>query len=984
MISQDLHKVLHKVLDATGYLIDGVPAPGVRLGGATQGRFRAREFSPDAMWRGESTLTVYFKHQTETPSEKQVIEWRRDVWNQGFAPLLWIVSPGKIELYNGFGLPQKNEDAGTHRLRTFELIEGELDQLDAFAGRLAMETGQFWKQETAVDRKDSVDQRLLSDLAALESDLVHAQLDRDSAQGLIGRSIFTQYLIDRNILTRRRLRRDYRHDALAGILRDGSTAQRLFDWLRDTFNGDMFPLEDPDALRDRHLCRVADFLDATDPKSGQMSLFPYRFDVIPVELISSIYEQFAHAAPAGQGKGQADIHYTRLSVVSLILDEITQGLSGDETVLDLTCGSGVFLVEALRRLVTLRAKGRKLTRQLVRSTLHRQVYGVDVSEAAVRVAAFSLYLTALELDPNPKLSKALKFEPLIGKTLLVGDAQNIRATPESRTALTEQGETKKFDLIVGNPPWSSRSKAAAVTRAREGGWNDELPPRGASLDFVFRAMHFASDKTRFGMILSAMHFFSRSSRGAAAARRLIDTLSPVTLINLSRQSHWLFPQAKWPAMILLGRHRPSRGAEITAVQVPWSPAGAKSHAFEIAPSDLCSLALADWERRPEFLKAAFFGCRRDMALLDRLMSRHDSLDAGLQALNTQLRTGLTVGNKSRDSRFLKGLPRLSPRDLRPFSLPDDLPSYDAPAAERPRSRETYRAPLLIIKQVLGNSRPIVAVAQRDMLFTNACFGAALAEDQSDAAHLLAAILSSSLASWFLLMTSSTIGLWAPRMAQQDIERIPVPDLEVAQRSEAGQRLAQLVRDCHQCGQVTENDWRTLDEAVFDLYDLDAAERIVARDGLFAMGWEWPRGRDVSVATADTQEHVLEYAHAFLAAVDPWLSATRRCHMRAEVFALAERAPHRVVRFVIEDAPGPAVAKIVPPDGALRDVLERIGERLHVQIATSLIGQRELRVYGLDEIVIVKPAARRHWMGVSALEDADAAIVASVTNTASAA
>ena len=83
-----------------------------------------------------------------------------------------------------------------------------------------------------------------------------------------------------------------------------------------------------------------------------MTLFPYQFDVIPVELISSIYEQFAHADPVNTGTGtETDVFYTRLSLVSLVLDEAMDGLTGNETVLDLTCGSGVFLVEALRRLV---------------------------------------------------------------------------------------------------------------------------------------------------------------------------------------------------------------------------------------------------------------------------------------------------------------------------------------------------------------------------------------------------------------------------------------------------------------------------------------------------------------------------------------------------------------------------------------------------------------------------------------------------------
>ena len=166
--------------------------------------------------------------------------------------------------------------------------------------------------------------------------------------------------------------------------------ERLFDWLRETFNGDMFPLEGSTTPKPEHLLRVADFLEAVDPNTGQMSLFPYQFDVIPVELISSIYEQFAHTdSSTPNTNSENDVFYTRLSLVSLVLDEVMEGLTGEETVLDLTCGSGVFLVEALRRLVNLRSNGDKPSRELIRCTLHQQIYGVDISEAAVHVAAFS-------------------------------------------------------------------------------------------------------------------------------------------------------------------------------------------------------------------------------------------------------------------------------------------------------------------------------------------------------------------------------------------------------------------------------------------------------------------------------------------------------------------------------------------------------------------------------------------------------------------
>ena len=977
-------QLLHDVLEATGYLTNGDPAHGVHLDEDARGKCRTRDFRPDALWRSESSLTVYFKAEQGVPSDDQVAGWRREIWNQGFAPLLWVISPEKIDIYNGFGLPQKTGDAEEHRLHTFKRIESELDKLDAFAGRFAMETGWFWQEPLAhqVDRKTCVDQQLLSDLAALERNLVDAGMSRADAQELIGRSIFTQYLIDRKIVTTQRLARDYGHNTLSAILHDRQATKQLFMWLRETFNGDMFPSQGSSTPSDNHLGRVADFLDAVDPNSGQTTLFPYQFDVIPVELISSIYEQFARSdSSTGSGHHGTDVFYTRLPLVSLVLDEITEGLTGKETVLDLTCGSGVFLVEALRRLVRIRSDGAKPSRQLIRSTLHRQIYGVDISEAAVRVAAFSLYLAALELDPDPKPPRALKFKPLIGKTLIVGDMRNVEQTADGQTALTERGARRQFDVIVGNPPWSYRGKEATAARRHESDQDKAHAPRGESLDFVSRTMDFASDSTRFGLILSAVQFFSRSGTGATASRQLIEKLSPVTLVNLSSQSDWLFSNANMPAVVLFARHRPIRSDTITTVQVPWSPIGARSHTFEIAPSDIVTLPLDEWKRKPEFLKAAIFGSRRDLALLDRLTANHEKLDDHLRKIDARFRTGLIFGNRSKDASFLHGVPFLTPAVLQPFSVPADLSPFDATTAEGPRNRDIYRAPLLLVKEFLkAGPRPVVAVADQDTVFTDAYFGAAFPPQRREAAAILSAVLSSSLASWFFLMTASTFGLWIQRIKLGDIVQMPVPDLETAPRSNVGRHLIRLARKLQQ-RPPRDADWRTLDEAVFDLYGLDEPDRIVARDGLFRASWQWKPGRDESAKAADTNPHLMDYADTFLAAVDVWLAATKQCHMRAEVFDLSPRAPLRVIRFVLEERSGDSVAKPVRPEGDLKGVLDSISQRLDVRLGTSLVGRRELRVYDHNEVVIIKPAARRHWMGVSALEDADAVIVESFTGRA---
>jgi hypothetical protein len=267
------------------------------------------------------------------------------------------------------------------------------------------------------------------------------------------------------------------------------------------------------------------------------------------------------------------------------------------------------------------------------------------------------------------------------------------------------------------------------------------------------------------------------------------------------------------------------------------------------------------------------------------------------------------------------------------------------------------------------------VADRDLVFTNAYFGASMPIAHRQSAHLLAAILSSSLASWFFLMTASEFGIWKRRLLRHDVALLPVPDLKQAVTLEAGKRLLHVEKKLLQ-QEAADQDWHALDEAVLDLYNFDIADRVVVRDGLFRASWQWQSGRLSSVAAADVQSDIVRYADVFLNVIGGWLSARNKRHMRAEIFDLPRTDALRVVRFVLEDGPGDATVEVVKPEDALNDILARIGNRLKVKLATALTGERELRIHGRNEVVIIKPAARRYWMGIAALEDADAVVAES--------
>ena len=953
---------LLQVLRATGFMIGDVSGPGLTLDSPVlHDRIDLR---PNAIWRDRSQLQVVFKCVPNEPPRSRVASWHRDVWNLGLTPLLWVVSPQGIRLYNAYQRPESTEDAGAHLLWQARMVDDELSRLDEYAGRLAMTSGSFWSNEDRIQRGGRVDAQLLSDLQEVEDELCSTGLPRDVAQGLLGRSIFVRYLADREILGSDTLN-ELGFDDLRIALREHGQAYRLFDWVRSTFNGDLFPVTSAErsAVTDAHLSLVSETLAGVHPDTGQRSLWQYRFDIIPIELISSIYEQFAHVA-VDQETEKEGLHYTPISLVNLVLDEVMRNLNPDARVLDITCGSGVFLVEALRRLVSMRAKASAPSRELIRDTLSRQIFGVDKNEAAIRVASFSLYLSALELDPDPTPPEALRFEPLVGRNLFVGNAFNF-----DRKGPGQQLQGSTFDVIVGNPPWTYDRQS------RKRNWPSDrpkppLPPRSQDFAFVWRSIDFSHESTRFGMVMRATPFFSNAEASVQARIALLDALKPIALVNLSALRDELFPTADYPAVVLFARlHNLSEDDRIPIVTIPWPSTFARSGSFEIASSDVRIAQLSELLSRPQLLKATALGTPRDRLLLRRMESSETTLRSLLEAWDISLLTGVqTLKGDLNDASHLLGLPLLAAGHLSPNIDTNSLPPFDREQIHRPRVKAAFAGPLVLVGEGVKRARLAVGVSDSNLVYTESFYGISLANQDAELALRLGGILLSAVASWNLLLTGSEFGIHKRKVLRQDLINLPTPSPEVIKSGKAAP-IADAMQALRGFNGYDDDGLSDLDRAVFDVYDLEPHERLVVFDGLARAKREYTQSR----AEADwpaSELHLRSYATAFLSVINAWQEALGREVYGAEILELRQASPLRIIRFVVREDAVIGSAKL---ESSLNDILTQLGARIRLPIAQHLAAIRELRIHADDELLIIKPAVQRYWTPATGLNDADSTL-----------
>ena len=948
---------------------------------------------------------IYFKSIGSEPSAEQIAQWHKAAWNHGLARMLWVCTPTEIRVFNAFAPPPDDiAGLGSPDVQLFRSVAGQLDGLRSnLLTRERIESGEFWFGPVGkrINRETRIDEQLAEDLTLAAKKLAEFGLDDIQAHRLLLRTVFIAYLEAKGILPDE-LFDGLGVDTFENVLSSVKKTKKFFARMTETFNGDLFPPPPRDATLVKELTKERlkipqCILARTNLTTFQQSFkfARYDFSVIPIELISSIYEKFIHTADPAEASRRGT-HYTPINIVDFVLSQVFDDglfdnrLSAGAKVLDLSCGSGVFLVEALRRLIARRlATGEKYTRTLVRDALYNQVYGIDIEETAIEIAAFSLCLTAFELDPTPNSPHQLKFkEELKGRTLFVDDAFDPEASFHGNSAFAD----KKFDVVVGNPPWTRPKGPRSVSPSGEPRYLEYCrrkepnpitlpfrnPPEQA---FVWRSRDFGRHDARVGMILEGKRFFSHEKQSLQAKRELLQSFEPKLLVNLAAlHDQKLFPVAKQPAVVFVAANRESdERASFPFVSVEFSRPFRKHGLLQVGPENVQRLSVSLAASNPVALKVASWGSARDMALVDQLASEHDTLEELLGKRGLEIHQGYIEGKEKNRPREvppeLHGLPCLTGGEMPPFEVTvDEFPKFEAEHLQWPRNPDIYRGPLVLCASGLRGNRIVAALCREDLVYSRSQFGVPFKKGQLEIGHYLNAVLNSSLATYFAFLAASRWGLDKYVMENTDFLRIPVPDPErvkVAQ-VESIHKLERELRKKARNGRYDEALVAELDKAVFKLYGLGRFEQVLVED-MVTHTIDLQRNHEKSAAlSAATSAECRDYAKHVIAVIQPFLETRKERRLVADVLDMDD-APLRVVRFTIMASHSQRPNVCVEAAADLSDVLHEVAQNLDEQIAFGIHTRRHLRVYSGDLFYVVKPSQRRFWTRSAGLTDGDSVL-----------
>ena len=811
----------------------------------------------------------------------------------------------------------------------------------------------------------------------------------------------------------------------AQCLRSKTLTYEIFRRLAREFNGDLFLVDDNEIeqINEEHLDLIFRMLTGdTDVLGGKLFLWAYDFSVVPISLISSMYEHFYHATrTAGGYEDTRGTHYTPPELAEYVLSKVLtpKVLDREPRILDPACGSGTFLVEAFNTIVRheIIKFGRVPSTKRLQEFLLTRIAGVDLNREAIRLSAFSLYLAYLNYQTPQDIRKAGRLprliyhrEQTVYAPLAVNDFFAPTASELDETLFAKEPAdplpslpwpSKAFDVVVGNPPWTSPPRDAtdrAESWARERAY--PIGDRSPSQLFLWRTLDMLKPDGTAAMLVAATVIYNSKSNNFR--RAWLDEVLLDEVVNFSQARRVFFARSVAPFCLVKyrkARREAQPGHFIYLTVRPSQPLRA-TRAMAYGRVDRRLVRQESVQQRDYLWKVYAWGSHHDEALMTRLDGESQLRDV-LPPSDFRGGYGYQFG-PDKPKPILLRLPSL--RTFEPWGPID--PNWLEPPPEgvkrQPDERLYLGLRLLIRRGVKVGFGPYVRLEDSPLVYRHHIYGIPLSGMPPWQAKLLFGTLLSSLARYRLFMTSGSWAVWFDSITSEDVLQVPVRLGE--------QNDPNVVAICNLVDEI--RAWRPtdilggdehtvptqlldeLDKHVTELFDLLPAEVDLIEDWKrFSLDFDSAGSVPVSspadwigssqadsynVDTARVPYPISRYVQVF---VDRWnRELGGAATLRWEIIGSRTSPTIAAVFRAVETSPQLDSQAF---DSGLAELeewlatLSRLGDNMPSDVGRSIATEGIVRVVGSDYFVIVKRNENRLWSASAAREDFEATLLSAM-------
>lgn len=728
-----------------------------------------RELSPYAAYIVDGSIITLFFDDLNLRDDVNI---HGKIWNAQM-PVVISDEGNYIKIYNG-----KSMVLGKNReIRLRDIVEYDLSQCNeknAFsywniANSLSSEV-----YEKSLDKKN-LNEFLIDNLRYITKKLKE-EYKISIANKLMLRVLFIRYLIDRGV-----------NIGYMGLDSNVKNSQKIFleiiqnkekffalvNYLKKRFNGNLFEVDEikeKAEITEDAFFVLHDFLTAKEElKSGQLCLFPfYDFNIIPIELISNIYEILLGKAKQNKDKAFYTPEYLAEYIVNRTVGKYLLN-TNECKVLDPSCGSGIFLVKSLQKILERNAdvNGFLQDKNKLNALVKENIYGIDYNEEAVDVTIFSIYITLFDYQ-DPKNLEQFRLPLLKNKNIIFCDFFD-----EKKTNVIKD---MNFKFIVGNPPWGNvkqENYRKYCSDRQIVAQNKEI-----CVAFLMKVQEIGNEDTECSLVIPSKLLYKKKEPSVDLRKRLLLNTQIEQVLELSAVRKQIFKGAIAPATVLsfLCRNSPS-SHKVEYISLKPNKYLKLFGIIMIEPNDVKYVKQTLFLQNDDLWKILVYGGYWDYELLSNLRENFRTIREVASEHNLILKKGLqdNVGDK-KDASHLLGRKILdSDNAIDHFYFNDNAYSiFDKEKIHRPRTTEIYEAPYVLFKKGLdcANYSIRAVYVEKDFLYKETINCIKGTEKDKKILLNLCGLLNSTLFSYFNFMCGSSAGIEREQIFLEELSNYP--------------------------------------------------------------------------------------------------------------------------------------------------------------------------------------------------------------------
>jgi len=435
----------------------------------------------------------------------------------------------------------------------------------------------------------------------------------------------------------------------------------------------------------------------------------------------------------------------------------------------------------------------------------------------------------------------------------------------NRNSLFEDNifKDEKFDLILGNPPWSYKEFSEDEKRKIKEKWHD-VSNYDSSQCFLFKIEDWMDEDNMVGMVVNLSNFTNQNA--LIFRKSFLEKYSLDKFLNLINIKKITFGSGSEPACVLIfNKNHGVEKNDIGFIIPDMTQFSELTETIVIKPDDVTKVSQSELLDDDGFWHPCILGMNKYQELIKRI--EKESVPLKEYSEDYQACARLYASDAEHDAKYKRQLYESHTKiDANYFPMRRSLKGIKqyiwigsekylkyGSHLDRGRTIDVFKGHKLVVTR----NWPVRAFSLSDTVILAENFN--IIKFKPDYLHLFEAILNSNIAGFYLAAKylQRPEGNWS-KIDLEHLKKFPIPDLKDEEVINEIIRVVSKIKQERNIGKYKEQ----IDDLVFDLYDLDYYERQQIKD--------YHKIQKRKRKNLVTVEDMIEYVDEFIEGINPFI------------------------------------------------------------------------------------------------------------------